>query len=98
MFAARNIALHGELLKEAEEKVAIDPGLLNVLVGAGGLAAGIVPTYLLTKAHDEAIRKRTRDRAFGAGLATGVATPKLLRGIMNIAQRRGLIAPEEQTA
>jgi len=98
MFAQRNIALHEELLKEAEEKVAANPSsILKYLLGgtAGGLAVGI-PTHLLTKKYEEAKRKRTRDRAFGAGMAAGVATPKLLRGLLNIAQNRGLVAPNAE--
>jgi hypothetical protein len=96
MFAKRNIVLHEALLKEAEEKVAADPSTaLKLLLGGalGGAAVGI-PAHLLTKKYEEAKRKTTRDRAFGAGVATGVATPKLLRGLLNIAQSRGLIAPD----
>lgn len=96
MFAKRNIALREELLKEAEEKVAVDPSavLKHLLSGVAGGAAVGIPTYLLTKKFQEAKRKRTRDRAFGAGMAAGAATPKLLRGLLNIAQNRGLIAPD----
>ena len=100
MFAKRNIDLYAELLKEAEEKVAVDPSsvLKHLASGAAGAAAVGIPTYLVTKKLEEAKRKKTRDRAFGAGMAAGVATPKLLRGLLNIAQRRGLVAPSEGQA
>jgi hypothetical protein len=96
MFTPRNIALHEELLQEAEEKVAASfpPALGHILSGVGGAIGAGIPIHLLTKHFDEEKRKRTRDRAFGAGIATGVATPKLLRGILNIAQSRGLIPPD----
>jgi hypothetical protein len=42
---------------------------------------------------DEAERLKTRNRAFGAGMATGVATPRILRGLYDVANAKGLIAP-----
>jgi hypothetical protein len=100
MFAKRNIALYAELLKEAEEKVAVDPSavLKHLASGVAGAAAVGIPTYLVTKKLEEAKRKKTRDRAFGAGVAAGAATPKLLRGLLNIARRRGLVSPSEGQA
>ena len=95
MFDARHIALHRELLKTAEEKIALDPSLLKTLglLGAGG-ALTAVPTYLVTHARDEAERQKTKNHAFGAGLATGVATPKIMRGLFNIANRTGFMGPD----
>jgi len=94
MFAPRNIALYAELLKEAGEKVAISP-LNSGLLGAVGGALGVgVPAALITQALAEKKRKHTRDTAFGAGMATGVATPVLLKKLLHIANERGLTPPD----
>lgn len=90
MFAQRNIALHAELLKEAEEKVALNP----YAMGLGGVVAGAVPTAYVANLLAEKKRKHTRDTAFGAGMATGVATPILLKKLLHIANERGLVAPD----
>ena len=95
MFALENVALHAELLKAAEEKLALDPSALKMLL-AGGAAAS-VPTYLLTHANDEREKTRARNRSFGAGMATGLAGPQVLRGVLNIAQRRGFLEPTQET-
>jgi hypothetical protein len=94
MYAQRNIELHAELLKQAEEKVALDPHAIRLLLagGAGALAAG-VPTALVTRHLDARARERASNRAFGAGLATGVAAPRIVRGLFNIA--RGANFPME---
>jgi hypothetical protein len=90
------MALYGELLKEAEEKVAdMNPALLHTLLVGGGLAAGAVPTALVMNQLAEKKRLATRNKAFGAGVATGVAAPHLLKGVFTIAKRLGLM-PEEQ--
>lgn len=95
MFDPRNIQLYSELIKEAEEKVAVDPSALKLLLaGLGGGAAIGVPGYLLMDAHAEAVRKHTRDRAFGAGVATGLAGPKIVSGLANIAKRTGFLRDE----
>ena len=93
MFHPDHIALHQELLKEAETKVAaLDPSLVKMLLagGAGALTGGGI-AHLATRAHDERERQRTRNRAFGAGVAAGVAGPRVVRGLYDIAQRNGII-------
>jgi hypothetical protein len=97
MFALRNIARHAELVKEAEEKLAIDPQLLRMLLagGAGAVAAG-VPAALITRHADEKARQQASNRAFGAGLATGVAAPRIVRGLYHIARGNGLLPNEVQ--
>lgn len=94
MFHPEHIALHRELLEKAETKVAalnIDPRLLySLLGGAGGAALGAIPAALITHHLDEKARKRTRNRSFGAGIATGLAAPRVLRGLVGLAQRAGL--------
>jgi hypothetical protein len=94
MFASRNIQLHAELLKQAEEKLALDPQAVRMLLagGAGALAAG-VPAALVTRHLDNQAKERATNRAFGAGLATGVATPRIVRGLFHIA--RGADLPME---
>jgi uncharacterized membrane protein YhfC len=89
MFASRNIALHAELLKEAEEKVALSP----LAAGIGGAVGAGVPTALLMRHLAKRNEDKTRNVAFGAGMATGVATPFLLRRLLDIAKTRGIIAP-----
>jgi hypothetical protein len=82
MFAPRNIALHAELLKEAEEKIALDPATMRMLLaGGGGLAAGGLGAGLLTHHMDEKSKEQATNRSFGAGLATGVAAPRIMRGL-----------------
>ena len=91
------IPLYRELIREAAEKTAgISPKQLrSLLIGGGvGLAAGAIPATLIAQHRAEKERKKTRNRSFGAGMAVGVATPHLLKGLMSIAQRAGVISPE----
>jgi hypothetical protein len=77
------------------EKVALDPSAMKMLAsGVGGAALAGVPTYLLTRALNRHERERTRDRAFGAGVATGLAGPKIIQGLFNIAQGSGFMGPQ----
>lgn len=96
MFAPEHIAQHAQFVKEAEAKLAaLDPNTLKMLLAGGaGAIAGGVPTYLMTRAHDEAERERTRSHSYGAGVATGVAAPHIVRGLFNIAQRNGFLPQE----
>ena len=88
--------LQVELLEMARPKTAgmldgVHPAMLAGAAGLGGVALGAVPTWLVKSHIDEQERQRTRNRAFGAGMATGVATPKIVRGLFNIAQRTGFL-------
>jgi hypothetical protein len=94
MFAPENVKRHAELLKTAEAKVALDPSALKMLL-AGGAAVG-APTYLYTHARDEREKERARNRSFGAGMATGLAGPQVLRGVLNIARRQGFLEPPQE--
>ena len=97
MFSAQHIALYEELFKTAHASISrrfeksaaiVPPGMLGHMLGAaavGGAAVG-VPTYLIKDYLDHKARMRTRDRAFGAGLATGVNAPRIMQGVYNIAQ------------
>jgi len=62
--------------------------ILSAALGGVGLA---VPTYLIKSHIDEIKRRKTRNRAFGAGVATGVAAPHILRGAMSTAQHLGIL-------
>lgn len=91
--------LHEELLGSVREKVAaIDPSVLKLLgVGLGGAAVGGIGAHLATRHADEERRLQTRNRAFGAGMATGLAGPQLARGTYDLARRVGLL-PEGMAA
>lgn len=98
MFNPQNITLHKELLKEAEDKIALVPSLVKMLLAGGaGAAVGGGISHLATRAHDAHERERTRNRAFGAGVAAGVAGPRIARGLYSIAQRNGLFPQSEMT-
>jgi hypothetical protein len=97
MFSQQYIALYEELFKTAHESfrgrlektAAIVPsGMLGRMLGSaavGGAAVGL-PLYFIKNHMDQQARLRTRDRAFGAGLATGVNAPKIMQGVYDIAQ------------
>lgn len=60
----------------------------NLALGAGGLGVGVgIPAaYTLGHGRGEAGKTRTRNIAFGAGAATGLAAPTLIRGLGRIAR------------
>ncbi len=99
MYTAEHIQLFEELRKEAEAKTAgLDPQHLKMLLtGAGGMALGAIPAALLTNHFAEKSREQTRNRAFGAGIATGVAAPRILRSAFNFAENAGLMGPNPQS-
>jgi hypothetical protein len=75
-------SLLSKLRRAAMEKVAMDPLAARTLLagGAGAVAAG-VPITLLMRAHEDAARKRAQNVGFGAGVATGLAGPHIIRGL-----------------
>ena len=82
MRASRDIPALVRLKRAAEEKVAVDPALVRLLLaGAGGVALGGGIGAGLAHSHDEAARERTKNTAFGAGVATGLAGPRLVSSI-----------------
>lgn len=83
MRASRDIPVLVQLKRAAEEKVAVDPALVRLLLaGAGGVALGGGIGASLAHSRDEAARERTKNTAFGAGIATGLAGPRLV-GALN---------------
>ena len=91
------IPLYRELFEDAEQKIAgvMSPEMLKMLlIGGGGVAAGAIPAGLIMHHLDEAKREKTRNRAFGAGVATGFAGPHILKGLFNVAKRTGMMPQE----
>jgi hypothetical protein len=63
-------------------------GRIAAGVGAAG-ALGTGGAYLYGRHGAEEERKRTRNLAFGAGAAAGIAAPTIIRGLGNIASGAG---------
>lgn len=55
-------------------------------VGALGVGAGVPAAYMAGESRGSADKTRTRNLAFGAGTAAGLAAPQLIRGLGNIAR------------
>lgn len=93
-------AIHMRLIKIAEERVAamgapMSGALKLLLAGGAGAAAGAIPAYMLTREKDEEERLKTRNRAFGAGVATGVAGPHIISGVADLARNLGFMPSSE---
>lgn len=90
-------AEHLESYEELRAKVAaLDPNTLKMMgAGLGGAAIAGLGTHALTKHFDdknaEKMRLQTRNRAFGAGMSAGLATPRVARGAVNFAQNLGIL-------
>jgi hypothetical protein len=78
-------------LGEAEQSAGSARLGRNVAMGAGGLGIGVgMPAaYAAGHGQGEAGKTRTRNIAFGAGAATGLAAPTLIRGLGHIARGAG---------
>jgi hypothetical protein len=76
-----------EALSKAQQSGKIWKG---VGMGAAGLGAAGIPTaaYLGHQKGEEG-KKRTRNLAFGAGAAAGLAAPQVIRGLGSIARGAG---------
>lgn len=61
---------------------------IGTALGVGGLAAAPL-AYMGGKSLGEQNKNRTRNLAFGAGTATGLAIPHVVRGLGNIAYNAG---------
>jgi alcohol dehydrogenase class IV len=74
-----NIDVVARLKQAAMTKAAANPALVKALLagGAGALVGGGLGS-LFTHEHDEAARERARNTAFGAGMATGLAGPRIV--------------------
>lgn len=58
-------------------------GSLLAAGGAGAAAAGI-PIALMMRAHERDARAKARNVGFGAGMATGLATPAIVHGLYDM--------------
>ena len=69
-------------------RTASDIGPLIAAGGMGAAAAGI-PIALMMKAHERDARNRARNVGYGAGIATGLAAPGIIRGLHSITAGQG---------
>lgn len=69
-------------------RTAADLGPLIAAGGMGAAAAGI-PIALMMKAHEREARNRARNVGYGAGVATGLAAPGIIRGLHNLTGGQG---------
>lgn len=96
MSLSRSIARFGALAVVGMAKHAnLDLGQKLMYGIGGGLAAGI-PAYALTKMHGIKEREHARNLGFGAGVATGVAAPRIIQGLYDIARNSGLVPAPQQ--
>jgi hypothetical protein len=58
-------------------------------VGGAGLGVGLPAAYYMGQQRGEKGKTRTRNLAFGAGAAAGIAAPQLIRGLGHIARGAG---------
>lgn len=67
------------LKQAAEAKVAVDPGLVKLLLagGAGALAGSGLGAHF-AHARDEEAQRHAKNVSFGAGVATGLASPRIV--------------------
>lgn len=69
-------------------RTASDLGPLIAAGGVGAAAAGI-PIALMMRAHEREARNRARNVGYGAGVATGLAAPGIIRGLHNMTRGQG---------
>lgn len=69
-------------------RTASDLGPLIAAGGVGAAAAG-VPIALMMRAHEREARNRARNVGYGAGVATGLAAPGIIRGLHNMVREQG---------
>lgn len=79
MLRSRDIPALSRLKTAAEERVAATPSLVPLLLaGASGLAIGGGLGAHAVAEHDRATLSRARNTSFGAGLAAGLASPRII--------------------
>lgn len=69
-------------------RTASDLGPLIAAGGVGAAAAGI-PIALMMRAHEREARARARNVGYGAGVATGLAAPGIIRGLHSMTREPG---------
>lgn len=62
------------------------PSGMGPLLAAGGVgaAAAGIPIALMMRAHERDARAKARNIGFGAGMATGLATPAIVHGLYDM--------------
>lgn len=99
MFLSRNIARFGALAVEGMAKHAMPSDIgQKLLYALGGGAAVGLPTFALTRMHDAGERDRARNMGFGAGMATGIAAPRIIQGLYDAARGAGIVPPQGMAA
>lgn len=81
MSDATNIDVITRLKQAAMTKAAANPALVKALLvgGAGALAGGgLTSLFSHEHANEQAERDHARNTAFGAGMAAGVAGPRII--------------------
>lgn len=82
-----------ELRKIAAERVAALPAGTLPLLGAGltGALGGAAISRAIGSSAEAERRRRASNRAFGAGMAAGVVTPRALGRLVQIGRDNGLV-------
>ena len=82
MSTPTHINIITRLKQAAEMKISADPALMKMLLagGAGALLGTGLGSHF-THAHDEVDTARAKNTAFGAGVATGLAGPRIVGGL-----------------
>lgn len=96
MSTTRNTNVVDRIKSAAMTAVASDPSLVKMLLagGAGALLGGGIGARVM-HGHDEAARERTKNTAFGAGVATGLAGPGLVGNLnARLNPQPAVISPE----
>lgn len=93
MSTPRDTDVVSRLKSAAMTTIASTPALAKLLLagGAGALLGGGLGAGM-AHAHDEEARQRTKNTAFGAGVATGLAGPRIV-GTLN-ERLNPAVAPE----
>lgn len=82
-----------ELRKQAAERVAALPSWAMPALGTGlaGALGGAAVSHAVDKRTNAEQQLRTRNRAFGAGMAAGVVAPRALGRLVQVGRANGLV-------
>lgn len=87
----KTLGVNPGALTEAEQAATNAKRGRNIALGVGGvgLGVGVPAAYMAGHGQGSADKTRTRNIAFGAGTAAGLAAPHLIRGLGSIARGAG---------
>lgn len=99
MALSRHIARFGAQAVAGMAKLAMpaDIGQKLLYTLGGGVAVGL-PTFALTRLHAAKERDQARNMGFGAGVATGIAAPRIIQGLYDAARGAGIVPPQQVAA